>query len=66
MAKKKSRTVVKKAPPPKVCKVFDCPKCSHSQCVEVKLKRTQMVADLFCRVCKAKYHQRINSLMREV
>ena len=66
MAKKKSRTVVKKGPPPKVSSVFDCPKCSHSQCVEVKMKRTQMTALLFCRVCKVKANTRINHLMREV
>ena len=40
MGKKKSRKIVKKAGPPKVPTTFDCPKCSHSYTVEVRLKRT--------------------------
>ena len=66
MAKKKSRAVVKKGPPPKVASVFDCPKCSYSNCVEVKIRRTQMLGILTCRVCNAKYEERIHPLMREV
>ena len=37
MGKKKSRAKVMKAAPLKVQKVFDCPFCSHSKTVEVKM-----------------------------
>ena len=40
MGKKKSRQVVKKSAAPKIATIFDCPLCSHSSCVEVRLKRT--------------------------
>ena len=66
MAKKKSRAVVKKGPPPKVSTVFDCPRCSYSNCVEVKIKRTQLKGELSCRVCGAKHIQSIHPLMKEV
>ena len=66
MAKKKSRAVVKKGPPPKLPKVFDCPKCSHSLCVDVKIKRTRMEGELACRVCRIKFQMKINPLMKEV
>ena len=67
MGKKKSRQVVKKGPPLRVPIVFDCPKCSYSQCVEVRLRRTQGFAELSCRVCKVKPPNiKINPLMKEV
>jgi transcription elongation factor Elf1 len=62
MGKKKSRTVAKKGPPLRVATVFDCPRCSHGNSVEVKLKRTQKEAFLSCRVCKVKHRAKINSL----
>lgn len=38
MGKRKSRAVkIMKKAPPKVDKVFDCPYCSHSGTVEVKM-----------------------------
>ena len=46
--------------------MFDCPNCAHSNCIEVKIKRTQGHAYLSCRVCPAKYEQKINPLMKEV
>ena len=66
MGKKSSRKVIKKAGPLKVPTIFDCPICSHSQCVEVKIKRTEMKADLWCRVCHQKYTTAINPLMKEM
>ena len=66
MGKKKSRAVVKKPPPPRCPTAFDCPKCSHSNCVEVKLKRTMLFAELQCRICKINYKTKINPLMKEV
>ena len=66
MAKKKSRAIVKKGPAAKVNTVFDCPKCSHSQCVEVKLKRKLLTANLSCRVCRAKAEFNVNHLEKEV
>ena len=62
MAKKKSRNIVKKGPPQRVNKIFDCPKCSHSQCVEVKIKRKLLTAALSCRVCRVKADFNINKL----
>ena len=46
--------------------MFDCPKCSHSKCIEVRLKRTQSKAFLHCRVCRVKYETKIKPLMKEV
>ena len=66
MGKKSSRKVIKKAGPAKVPTIFDCPVCSHSQCVEVKLKRTEMKAHLWCRVCHAKHDCDIDPLMKEM
>ena len=37
MAKKQSRKAPTKKPAPKLDKVFDCPFCNHSKCIEVKL-----------------------------
>ena len=67
MGKRKSRSVkIMKAPPPKVEKVFDCPFCSHSKTVEVKLQRPLKKATLSCRICRNKYEFPINRLMIEV
>ena len=66
MAKKKSRKVVKKAPPPKVPKVFDCPKCSNSRCIEVKIQRTKFMGHLKCRICRVSSSMPINHLMKEI
>lgn len=66
MAKKKSRKVVSKGPAPKPQTIFDCPLCSYSKCVEVKLRRTMGKADIKCRVCGKGESIKINSLMREV
>ena len=54
MAKKKSRQIVKKGGKQHCMTVFDCPKCSHSQCVEIRIRRTENRATLSCRVCKEK------------
>jgi transcription elongation factor Elf1 len=37
MGKRKSRTKSYKPPPPKVETMFDCPFCSNSHCVEIKM-----------------------------
>ena len=57
---------MKKGPAPKVATVFDCPRCSYSNCVEVKIKRTQLKGELSCRVCGAKHVQALHPLMKEV
>ena len=54
MAKKTSRKVVKKTKLGGIPIVFDCPKCSNPQCIEVKCKRTEKRALLECRVCRVK------------
>ena len=66
MAKKKSRQIVKKGGKQHWSSVFDCPKCSHSQCVEIKLRRTESKANLHCRVCGTSISYRINKHMKEV
>ena len=35
--KKKSRKVPVKKPAPKLEKVFDCPFCNHTQCIEIRM-----------------------------
>ena len=37
MGKRKSKTKIMKPAPLKVQKTFDCPFCSHSQTIEIKM-----------------------------
>ena len=74
MGKRKSSKVkVSKGPPPKVEKVFDCPFCSHSKTIEVKMYFIKFInpcfsqrpigkATLRCRICKVDYEKKINRL----
>ena len=66
MAKKKSRKVPVKKPAPKLEKVFDCPFCNHTQCIEIKMDRDKKIGTLGCRICKLNYVSKINHLSAEV
>jgi transcription elongation factor Elf1 len=67
MGKKKSRAVkIMKAAPLKVAKTFDCPFCSHTQSIEVKLRRPLCKATLMCRICKVSYEMRLLKIQKEV
>ena len=66
MGKKKTKIKIMKAPALKVSKVFDCPFCSHSRTVEVKISRPKNLATLQCRICKDIYKFDITKLMIEV
>jgi transcription elongation factor Elf1 len=66
MAKKKSRKVPVKKPMRKLDKVFDCPFCNHSNCIEIKLDREKKVGSLQCRICKTRFQSKINHLSAEV
>ena len=46
----------------KLATTFNCPFCSHSNSVEVKMDKKGCVGYLKCRVCAADYEMRINSL----
>jgi transcription elongation factor Elf1 len=66
MAKKKSRKVPVKKPAPKLAKVFDCPFCNHTSCIEIKLDKDKKIGALHCRICKTKFNSKINHLSAEV
>ncbi|CDW72784.1 UNKNOWN [Stylonychia lemnae] len=59
-------TKIMKKAPPKVDKVFDCPYCSHSATVEVKMMRPKKIAYLSCRICTTSYQHTISHLNKEV
>mmetsp|Transcript_5512 Transcript_5512/g.3880 ORF Transcript_5512/g.3880 Transcript_5512/m.3880 type:complete len:93 (-) Transcript_5512:181-459(-) len=67
MAKKKSRAQQPQArPKPKLEKVFDCPFCNHTQCVEIKIDNDKKIGSLACRICDTRYQARINYLSAPV
>ena len=50
----------------KLATQFNCPFCSHSNSVEVKMDRKGQVGTLKCRVCLADFEMRINALHEPV
>ncbi|CEP03153.1 Transcription elongation factor 1 like protein [Plasmodiophora brassicae] len=66
MGKRKSKKRVVRKVVDKLATAFDCPFCNHSLTVECKMKRSENVAEISCRICDANYRMPINSLTEPV
>jgi transcription elongation factor Elf1 len=51
---------------PKLATQFNCPFCSHTNTVSVKMDRRGQVGSLKCRECHAVFEMRINPLNQPV
>ena len=58
--------VVRTAAKEKLSKVFDCPFCNHTGCVETRMQSNRGTGSLVCRVCQASYTTATNSLTEPV